>query len=244
VTDENSTPLMFAAQNGRVETIKALVEGRADVNARSGDGGTALHVAAAHLQLEAVKVLIEGGIDGTITSGIEVMETQRDKRRKRKKKKKNKKRGTGGKQNSDGEKDDEDGEDDEDEDDADHGEQAAQLGAKESAQYGSGLTAAQVAAATRDAAILAQDHVDFSLEGFALCGRMKDEADLAEEIYQVLSAMRVVAPKPVAEGRLDAAASQKSDTESLGSDESYSDSDSEVSSGNKEEEVGDASPAR
>ena len=78
---------MFAAQNGRVETMKALVEGRADINARSGDGGTALHVAAAHLQLEAAKVLIDSGIDGTITSGVEIAQTEREKRMKRKKKK-------------------------------------------------------------------------------------------------------------------------------------------------------------
>ena len=106
------------------------------------------------------------------------------------------------------------------------------------------MTAAQVAASTRDAAVVAQDLVEFSLDGFALCGRMKDEADLAEEMYQLLSAMRVVAPKPVPEVRVDALASRNDDTESLGSDDSYSDSNSEVSGGNKEEEVGDASPAR
>ena len=243
MTDENSTPLMFAAQNGRVETMKALVEGRADINARSGDGGTALHVAAAHLQLEAAKVLIDSGIDGTITSGVEIAQTEREKRRKRKKKKEEDKKKNGvsprdGKQNRDGEDDVDDA------DDEDDGEQAPQFSSKESAQYGSGMTAAQVAAATRDAAVVAQDLVEFSLDGFALCGRMKDEADLAEEIYQLLSAMRVVAPKPVPEVRVDALASRNDDTESLGSDDSYSDSNSEVSGGNKEEEVGDASPAR
>ena len=87
--------------------------------------------------------------------------------------------------------------------------------------------------------------MDFSLDGFALCGRMKDEADLAEEIYKLLSAMRVEATKPVPKARVAGLASQNSDTESLGSDDSYSDSDSEVSGGgNEEEEVGDASPAR
>jgi hypothetical protein len=210
---------MFAAQNGRVETIQALLEGRADINARSGDGGTALHVAAAHLQLEAARLLVDSGIDGTITSGVEVSQSQRHKK---KKKKKNEKSASPrvGEQDRAEEKDDV--------------EQAPQSSANESAQYGSGLTAAQVAAATRDAAVLAQDYVDFSLEGFALCGKMKDEVDLAEEMYQLLSAMRLVSPKPVAEVGVD----------SLSSDECHSDSDSDVHGGDKEEEIGVASPAR
>jgi len=208
---------MFAAQNGRVETIQALLEGRADINARSGDGGTALHVAAAHLQLEAARLLVDSGIDGTITSGVEVSQSQRHK-----KKKKNEKSASPrvGEQDRAEEKDDV--------------EQAPQSSANESAQYGSGLTAAQVAAATRDAAVLAQDYVDFSLEGFALCGKMKDEVDLAEEMYQLLSAMRLVSPKPGAEVGVD----------SLSSDECHSDSDSDVHGGDKEEEIGVASPAR
>lgn len=205
---------MFAAQHGRVETMQALLEGRADINARSGDGGTALHVAAAHLQLEAARLLVDSGIDGTITSGVEASQPQRHK----KKQKKNTKKSASprvGEQDSAEEVDDV--------------EQAPQSSANES-QYGSGLTAAQVAAATRDAAVLAQDYVDFSLEGFALCGKMKDEVDLAEEMYQLLSAMKLV----VAEVAVD----------SLSSDECYSDSDSDVHGGDKEEEIGVASPAR
>ena len=135
------------------------------------------------------------------------------------------------------------------EEDADEQAQQSRATTRESARYGDGLTAAQVAAATRDAAVLAQDLVDFSLEGFATCGKMKDEVDLAEEIYQLLSAMKVPTKAVEEVGAGDGAdgliGSQELDTDSLSSDEDGDiDGDSSALGGEKEEEIVQASPAR
>ena len=54
------TPLMLAARYGRTETMAVLLRAKANVNARAGDGGNALHIAAAHLQLEARVKLADG----------------------------------------------------------------------------------------------------------------------------------------------------------------------------------------
>ena len=231
--DEDSTPLMFCAQNGRVETMRALLQGQSDVNMRSGDGGTALHVAAAHLQLQAARLLVDSGIDGTITSGVE--EEAQPRRRKKKKKKTTV-------QDPDTEAD----QPDVDGADAEQTPPRPSPGAAGPAQYAAGLTAAQVAAATRDAAVLAQEQVEFSLEGFAICGQMKDEVDLAEEMYQLLSTISMkVPPKPEEELETVSAEQEDTDAESFTEDDDDDDYGSEEgASEQKEEEVGAASPAR
>jgi hypothetical protein len=66
----NWTPLMFAARNGRTETMKVLLKAKAKINSRANDGGNALHIAAAHLQTEAARLLIASGVDTQQRSGI------------------------------------------------------------------------------------------------------------------------------------------------------------------------------
>src|ERR1700690_809998 len=53
-----------AASLGRIERLKELAFDRAAINARSGDGFTALHFAGFFGQGEAVRVLIEAGSAG------------------------------------------------------------------------------------------------------------------------------------------------------------------------------------
>jgi ankyrin repeat protein len=57
------TPLMRAAENGRVEEVRALLATAVDVNARVGPGLTALMLAANEGHLEIVKALIAAGAD-------------------------------------------------------------------------------------------------------------------------------------------------------------------------------------
>jgi ankyrin repeat protein len=67
------TPLTWAAVNGRVDAVRALVELGADPNQRGtfggpthGEGVTALHLAAQSGQREAVETLLELGADPTL----------------------------------------------------------------------------------------------------------------------------------------------------------------------------------
>lgn len=48
---------------GRVETVRVLVDGGADVKAREKDGWTALHWAAFMGTVENVQVLVKAGAD-------------------------------------------------------------------------------------------------------------------------------------------------------------------------------------
>ena len=140
--------------------MRALIEGKADVNARAGDGGTALHVAAAHLQRESARLLLDCGADRSIRTEPEHP-------------------GPAG------------GAEDGDSDDL--GERPSDERADSGpppAQYGGGLTAAGVATATRDAATLAQEAVEYSLEGFSTAGQMKNELDLAEALADQLALPR------------------------------------------------------
>ncbi len=57
------TPLMRAAENGRVEEVRTLLAAAVDVNARLGAGQTALMLAANEGHLEIVKALLAGGAD-------------------------------------------------------------------------------------------------------------------------------------------------------------------------------------
>ncbi len=55
------TPIMFAARSGAVEAIKALAEGKADLNAKTPEGFSPLVIALDNLHFDAAKVLVEAG---------------------------------------------------------------------------------------------------------------------------------------------------------------------------------------
>ena len=57
------TALMNFSANGELETVEALIENGADVNARDQEGHTALVEAARNGHIEIVKKLIENGAD-------------------------------------------------------------------------------------------------------------------------------------------------------------------------------------
>lgn len=57
------TPLLWAADKGNVEMVKLLIAKGADVNLRSGFGGTALSTAAANGHSEVVDLLMDNGAD-------------------------------------------------------------------------------------------------------------------------------------------------------------------------------------
>jgi ankyrin repeat protein len=61
--EDGATALDWAASNGNVEAIKALLELGADKDAKTANGATALHLAADHGHVEAIKVLAELGAD-------------------------------------------------------------------------------------------------------------------------------------------------------------------------------------
>jgi ankyrin repeat protein len=54
-------PLMFAAQEGHMTVIKALLEHKADVDAKDSDGNSALHFAAIFDKRDAALALLQGG---------------------------------------------------------------------------------------------------------------------------------------------------------------------------------------
>jgi ankyrin repeat protein len=59
VDEFKNTPLHFAANKGRIDVIKWLIENGANVNALNNDKSTPLHEAASYGQFEAVKLLVE-----------------------------------------------------------------------------------------------------------------------------------------------------------------------------------------
>ncbi len=61
--EEGNTELMRAALNGQTETVKALLLGGADVNARNHQGRTALLFAIVNLHASTVQTLLEFGAD-------------------------------------------------------------------------------------------------------------------------------------------------------------------------------------
>lgn len=58
-----ATPLHYAATNGDIGPLKALLAAGADVNARDSEGTTPLHMAAFSTRQEAVKMLLQAGAD-------------------------------------------------------------------------------------------------------------------------------------------------------------------------------------
>src|SRR6185437_3089757 len=66
------TPLMRAAEAGRVDEVRRLLQRGADVNEKLADVGglTALMVAARRGRLEVVKILLQAGADPNASGGI------------------------------------------------------------------------------------------------------------------------------------------------------------------------------
>jgi len=60
------TELHSAAGDNDLDTIRRLVQAKADINERDGAGLTALHVAAGESNKEAIQVLCELGADSNI----------------------------------------------------------------------------------------------------------------------------------------------------------------------------------
>ena len=58
---DGRTPLMHAATFGFVDTVRALIDAKADVHARDAKGATAVDLAMAASQNEAVALLVKGG---------------------------------------------------------------------------------------------------------------------------------------------------------------------------------------
>lgn len=66
---DSCTPLMRAAENGRVDEVRALLASGVDVNAKLGAGHTALMFAANEGHLEIVKALLAAGADPNAMGG-------------------------------------------------------------------------------------------------------------------------------------------------------------------------------
>jgi Ankyrin repeats (3 copies)/Domain of unknown function (DUF6438) len=63
---EGATPLMYAAEVGTVELLRALLATGADVNAQDAEGRTALMYASDHCYTDSVRLLVETGADTTL----------------------------------------------------------------------------------------------------------------------------------------------------------------------------------
>jgi ankyrin repeat protein len=62
------TPLMYAARQGNIEAAVALLDGKADINARSADDSTALLLATINGHFDLAKMLIDRGANVNIVS--------------------------------------------------------------------------------------------------------------------------------------------------------------------------------
>lgn len=62
-TGSGRTALMWAAKGNKVDAVKALIEGKSNVNAKDRTGKTALTIAAESKSLDATKLLIASGAD-------------------------------------------------------------------------------------------------------------------------------------------------------------------------------------
>jgi ankyrin repeat protein len=63
VEDQGYTALMWAAEEGRVDTISFLIERGASLNVQNNQGGTALMWSVYELKTEAAKLLLKAGAD-------------------------------------------------------------------------------------------------------------------------------------------------------------------------------------
>ena len=59
---------MYAARDGRFNAIKALIDARAELNARSSDKSTALLIASINGHFDIAKYLIQRGADVNLPS--------------------------------------------------------------------------------------------------------------------------------------------------------------------------------
>ncbi len=62
------TPLLFAAQAGQIEAVRALIEGGAKINETAPDGTTVLMLALANVHFELASTLIDLGADVNINA--------------------------------------------------------------------------------------------------------------------------------------------------------------------------------
>jgi ankyrin repeat protein len=62
------TPLMYAARDGRISAVKALIENGAKLNSQSADKSTALLIATINGHYDVAKYLVEQGADVTLAS--------------------------------------------------------------------------------------------------------------------------------------------------------------------------------
>jgi ankyrin repeat protein len=73
VTSNGSTPLMVAVSKGLSEIVELLLRNKADINALSSEGETALWLATYHKKWELAEKLLEAGaknLDVTPTEGV------------------------------------------------------------------------------------------------------------------------------------------------------------------------------
>ncbi len=63
LNDMDKTPLHYAATYGRDETIKALIEWGADINARDITGMTPLHITGTLNRVSEARILLDAGAD-------------------------------------------------------------------------------------------------------------------------------------------------------------------------------------
>lgn len=67
---DSYTPLLYAAQKGKYESLQVLINAGADINFQcTADGMTALHWACLNSDVEMVEVLLENGADPTLKDG-------------------------------------------------------------------------------------------------------------------------------------------------------------------------------
>ena len=62
-SDEQTTPLLFAADHGRIRAVKTLLEHHADIEAKNDQGETSLMCASKKGHYEVVRLLLEKGAD-------------------------------------------------------------------------------------------------------------------------------------------------------------------------------------
>jgi uncharacterized protein len=62
------TALQFAARNGQIETTRALIEGKADINQQDSDGNTALVLAILNTHYDLAQLLIDKGANPNVAN--------------------------------------------------------------------------------------------------------------------------------------------------------------------------------